>query len=326
MATIKEYREFFLRNVQVNSGTKADQELGFALMYLVNGVSRFNRFLKGNFPSENVMKKFTTSITFKLNQEDTAKLTEQGLSVTATDTNAESRTSSNPSTDFTATILPHQLPEIVLSTDGSDAVIGTPSIKNGLKLSILRRTLSGLFRKNFKLEVSPDMSIVIDSGGTEKIQLDGDVANPGVNQYYGTDLGGAKSFFSLDDKINAVRTSTDFNTPFALGIASNVDVTGAVATITIDGKYFISYEADVSFTSEGLYSIVYRLNKTGGIAINDDRVVLVQLPAMPDYIFGQKIVCTAVANLVAGDTVILNADSTKDINISGRSISAIKIN
>lgn len=79
MSVIKEYREFYLRNQQVNSGNKADKELGFSVDYIIQNKSVYNRFLKGNYPSEEVFKKLLESLTFKLNIEDTAKETEQGL-------------------------------------------------------------------------------------------------------------------------------------------------------------------------------------------------------------------------------------------------------
>ena len=86
MATpIKEFKAFFLRAVQKSSGTDADQETNFNIQYFVNGVLKFNRFLKNHFPSENVFKKLFESITFKLEVGDTATFTTQGLVEKATD-------------------------------------------------------------------------------------------------------------------------------------------------------------------------------------------------------------------------------------------------
>ncbi len=79
MSIIKEFREFFLRNTSVPSGTKPDQETGFPTQYQVEGNNVFNRFLKKNFPSENVFKKLFESIAFKLNVEDTSTSSQQGL-------------------------------------------------------------------------------------------------------------------------------------------------------------------------------------------------------------------------------------------------------
>ena len=89
MTIIKEFREFFLRNAKVLTGTKKDQEINFATQYtaVLDGVSKtvYNRFLKNNYPSEDVFKKLFESITFKLNTEDTATSSQQGLVEIATD-------------------------------------------------------------------------------------------------------------------------------------------------------------------------------------------------------------------------------------------------
>ena len=88
MSIIKEYREFFLRNIPVATGMKPDKELNYPVSYLakVNNVfiTAFNRFLKDNIPSENMYEKLFESLTFKLNTEDTATSTTQGLVSIAT--------------------------------------------------------------------------------------------------------------------------------------------------------------------------------------------------------------------------------------------------
>lgn len=156
MSVIKEFREFYLRATQVNVGSKADQEVGFPVSYFVNGVSKFNRFLKGHFPSKDVMTKFLESITFKLNKEDRAQLTQQGLTVIATDANARSRTSNAiDGTTFTAVIVPHQLPEIIATLDvSSDVIIGSATSYKGIKLTAYTRTPVGgtIFRKVYAIE------------------------------------------------------------------------------------------------------------------------------------------------------------------------------
>ena len=56
MTIIKEFREFFLRNAKVLTGTKKDQEINFATQYtaVLDGVSKtvYNRFLKDNYPAQ----------------------------------------------------------------------------------------------------------------------------------------------------------------------------------------------------------------------------------------------------------------------------------
>jgi len=111
MAIIKEFREFYLRHTQVNSGAKADQEGGFVLQYLVDGVLKYNRFLKGDFPSEAVMEKFLESIPFTLNPEDTAIETEQGIVKLATDIEAYSRTDTFADS-MSRVIVPGQVPQL----------------------------------------------------------------------------------------------------------------------------------------------------------------------------------------------------------------------
>ena len=113
MPVIKEYREFFLRNTQVNGGSKPDQETGFPVVYQVTNLlgavlNVYNRFLKNNYPSETVFQKLYASLTFKLNSEDTATLSDQGLAKQATDAEIIARTSTW-SDGMTRFVTPRQL-------------------------------------------------------------------------------------------------------------------------------------------------------------------------------------------------------------------------
>lgn len=194
MSIIKEYKQFFLRNIQVNSGANPDQESGYPLQYVITGKgSVYNRLLQGNYPSEGVFRKLIESLPFKLNTEDTASLTEQGLVRIATDGESIARLSNSVGT-FTNVVKPHQLPDVVLDVDGYDTVVGTPVEEGGLKLSKLTRVIAGLSWRNFKVELNPDKSIVID-GTTKKVQLDGDNVAPGNFYYYGTNSSGVKGFY-----------------------------------------------------------------------------------------------------------------------------------
>lgn len=123
---IKEYREFFLRATQVNTGPKLDQEVGFPTDYYVtiNGVPTLvkNRFLKNHYPSEEVNKKLFESITFKLNPEDAASDTIQGLFRTAPDSDIPLRKTPNAdygNDGFVRAVQPHQIPEIVAGSNVS---------------------------------------------------------------------------------------------------------------------------------------------------------------------------------------------------------------
>ncbi len=107
-----EYKEFFTRDTQVNSGAKPDIETGFPVQYTINtetGIKTvFNRFLKEHFPNEKVFKKLFKSITFKLNPEDTASTTIQGLAKTAS--NADVKSNTTYVDGFTRLTQPYQLP------------------------------------------------------------------------------------------------------------------------------------------------------------------------------------------------------------------------
>lgn len=190
-----EYREFFLRENQETSGSKPDQEANFPTKYKVRGKDVFNRFLRNHFPSEEVMKKFLQSIAFKLNQEDTATTSVQGLIKKSSDADAEVRTL-NPGTEMAKAVAPHQLPEIVLSTDGSDTA-GTVVKEDGISVTPVKRVLSGLFRRNYKLAILFGGSIVADST-SKKLRLEGedDTTPPGNSMFYGTDDAGAKAWYA----------------------------------------------------------------------------------------------------------------------------------
>jgi hypothetical protein len=116
---IIEFREFFLRTVKVFTGSKADQELNYPVTNVVNTCNgkenKYNRLLSEHYASDDVIKKFTESITFKLNPEDTAKDEQQGLSYKSVDKHAADNYIET--TDFTRTLQSHQLPVIIDAYD-----------------------------------------------------------------------------------------------------------------------------------------------------------------------------------------------------------------
>lgn len=230
MAIIKEFREFFLRHVQVNTGLKKDQEVGYGLNYIVQGIGTvFNRFLKNDYPSEDVFKKLFESLTFKLNTEDTATYINQGLVRKATDTEAVARTNNGINT-FTNVVVPNQLSDVVLLLDGNDVVQGTPLDLNGLKLSLIERTVAGLKKLNFKVEVIREMSIIIDPT-TKKLRLSGDVDAPGNNLVYGTSALGVKGWYSISGLVSSIVTGLF---PTYTFIESSVLLTGVNITLVND--------------------------------------------------------------------------------------------
>lgn len=131
MPTIKEFREFFLRHSTVNSGAKRDQETGYALQYLVDGVNEYNRFLQGDYPSEGVFTKLFESIAFKLNPEDTATTLLQGLVKMATDVEAISGTTTY--TDgMSRAVRPYQLPTTIANLVSGNVIVTVSPVSKSL--------------------------------------------------------------------------------------------------------------------------------------------------------------------------------------------------
>lgn len=318
MATIKEFREFFLRHIKVTSGTKPDQEVNFPTQYYIGTTLVYNRFLKNDYPSESIFKKLYESLTFKLNKEDTAKLSEQGLVKIATDAQAKAR-SSNATSDYTAAVVPHQLPEVILtSVLAQDVNIGSAETTTGMMLQLVERTIAGLSRYVYKLSVAVDKSITIAS---EKVQLVNDAATPGASKYYGTNGAGTKGWFGFTTDVQNVAMAS--STPAIVNIATNQLIPDAIATITVAGSYLIIYEADIIIPTNAFVS-TYRLVKNGATTINDNRLIQSSLTTLGDYMSG-KIYCTALATLAISDTVQLSLDSDANGIIAGRSITVIKI-
>lgn len=131
-----EYKEFFVRQNTVVTGGSPDQENLFPTKELVtkpDGTSslEFNRYLKGHFPSERVYKKLMNSITFKLNHEDTASRSVQGLVRIAIGKNIVDRADIDTNyingfqRDFTTVVVPSTLPIV---SAGANVTV-TPRIR-----------------------------------------------------------------------------------------------------------------------------------------------------------------------------------------------------
>lgn len=127
MALNSEYKEFFVRAVQMPVGVKKDQETGFLIDYQVtdvngNQISAKNRFLKSHFPSEAVFKKLFNSVAFKLNPEDTATQDMQGLVRVVTGNNIINRTNIDidaglDNKEYTTVVVPSALPIVSAGTN-----------------------------------------------------------------------------------------------------------------------------------------------------------------------------------------------------------------
>ena len=128
---LKEFREFFLRHIQVNSGSKPDQQVNYPLQYTIvksgQTFTVFNRFLQDDVPSEDVFKKLFQSITFKLNYEDTATSSLQGLAKRASDLEVIDRQPTAEYLDLmTRFVQPGQIPQVI-----GNNVLSTSIIDNG---------------------------------------------------------------------------------------------------------------------------------------------------------------------------------------------------
>lgn len=143
LSTIKEFREFFLRNTVVNTGSKPDQEINYPVTYTTTNLlgqilTVYNRFIKNNYPTADVFSKLYSSITFKLNPEDTATTNIQGIVKVATDADAYAKTASFGDS-MTRVLLPYQAADVLVdSTTGNISVskgyvpIGTGIWQSGL--------------------------------------------------------------------------------------------------------------------------------------------------------------------------------------------------
>src|SRR6266403_5459176 len=238
---IKEFREFFTRNTQVNSGSKLDQEVGFPVSYFVNGISKFNRFLKGNYPSKNVFSKFFESITFKLNKEDRAQSSQQGLSIIASDSNVINRIdNATDGTEFTAFTTPRQIPDLkqILTGGGVDN-IDSSITANGTILDIITTTILGKSKRNFRIRSAVTNSLEINSDGN--IQLVNDTASPTETfSYYGINDSGIRGFYDLTATISAaiLKTTHKFVKEF---IANDIEQTFTITYSSLnDGIPFNS--------------------------------------------------------------------------------------
>lgn len=153
----EEYREFFLRNAQVNVGTKADQETGFPVKYIVKSKSVFNRFLKDHYPTENVFTKLFKSITFKLNKEDTANYNgtdNQGLVKLANDEDTQTR-GVRDVTDFAKVVQPYQLP-IITTQEYIESVIAEDTLNVNLTNTL---TYQGVIFKIYSIQTQAGSSL-----------------------------------------------------------------------------------------------------------------------------------------------------------------------
>jgi hypothetical protein len=157
MSIIKEFREFFLRNLKVNSGSKSDQEKNYPTQYQVGTKVVYNRFLDENYPKGDIFSKLFNSLTFKLNPEDTATQTAQGLVRIATDAELLARTD-NDSNTFTNVLQPHHLPTFVNQIASGDTVLDS-FYTNGVRITLAKNTSGGKDYLKYLIESSNSVPI-----------------------------------------------------------------------------------------------------------------------------------------------------------------------
>ena len=161
LSTIKEFREFFLRNIPVSGGSKPDQEANYPTQYQATDAfgnirTAYNRFLKSNIPSQDVLSKLFNSIGFKLNPEDTATTSAQGFVKVATDANAKAGINTTP---IISAVQASQLPTIesIAESDNTQSDF-TPDfpLPTGTHAAFIRSAAlnSNLTRNEYQLNLS----------------------------------------------------------------------------------------------------------------------------------------------------------------------------
>lgn len=169
MSVIKEVREFFLRHTKQNIGSKKDREYNYPLRYdvTIGGVivSVYNRFIKGDYPSQGIFEKLFNSITFKLNVEDTAKTTEQGLVKKATLAQIVARTDND--SGYTLGVTPAQLPQVTGST--GITVVASQTATNVLYTISSSSSSQNVLVNATTCEIITDSGVTVTGGTTQDI-------------------------------------------------------------------------------------------------------------------------------------------------------------
>jgi len=119
LSIIKEFREFFLRDNVVPSGSKPDQQPNYPVTYTTTNllgqvITAYNRFLINNYPTADVFSKLFNSITFKLNPEDTATTSIQGIVKIPTDADAWAKTQTWGD-NMNRALAPYQVPDVLVN-------------------------------------------------------------------------------------------------------------------------------------------------------------------------------------------------------------------
>jgi len=209
MSIIKEYREFFLRAIQVPIGTKADKQINYPAQYQVTDINgkqimAFNRFLKEHFPSEDVFKKLFESIAFKINPEDTATVSQQGLVriVTGEGIVAREDVILDGTETFATVVVPSTLPVV---EGGTNITVVAEIVRSSDDVVVASIPPGDTQSYYIKYTVNAD-SVVTGAGGGTTVDGGGTVTlggtlDPGPTVIKGDTLG---STFSIGDFPNPV--------------------------------------------------------------------------------------------------------------------------
>jgi hypothetical protein len=208
MSIIKEYREFFLRAIQVPTGTKADKQINYPAQYQVTDINgkqimAFNRFLKEHFPSEDVFKKLFESIAFKINPEDTATVPQQGLVriVTGEGIVAREDVILDGTETFATVVVPSTLPVV---EGGTNITVVAEIVRSSDDVIVASIPPGDTQSYYIKYTVNAD-SVVTGAGGGTTVDPGGTVVLGGtLNDGPTIFTGGVNSTFGIGNSVNPV--------------------------------------------------------------------------------------------------------------------------
>lgn len=143
----------------------------------------------------------------------------------------------------------------------------------GTSITTFIRTIEGRLRRNFRVLVARQNSIIVDKA-TQRLQLDGDILAPGNYKHYGTDSAGVKGWYG-GNYIQANQTTT-------VGAASNGNFCSTTITDLTAGEYEVNFSGNIQCTGNNQnLKIIMEFQKNGAsgriIAHNSPPVVGEQL-------------------------------------------------
>ncbi len=256
----KEYREFFIREIKVFTGAKADKELNFPVSGMVdtcNGKEeKYNRLLAQHYASDDVIKKFVSSIAFKLNPEDTASGEEQGLTLASSDEQAA--TNNVETSEFNSSIQSHQLPIVIDISANKVPVKYYDLISDTYYTDINDAIATGNpFVKAF----------VVGGGDSESNLLYGEAINPRVN--ITNNAGNPTIIGNVDIDLAFNLLSNGDIIEYTFIYECSIPIEAPVGTylftsisVDVDGTFHKFYTAAYTNGNDGIYTAVIHIQKT----------------------------------------------------------------